>query len=142
MQAPRNQQKFSKQGLPHYDDLAIIFDNCNASGKLARSSFQGPLTSDEEQELEDNLMQHNVRGKHRYATNMSDIEAVLSERVQLSGKRKVGTGDDGSGSASKRSKSTDDVSGFLQIATEASRLQMEVDTACLQRIQRKLNGKD
>ncbi|CAK9147497.1 unnamed protein product [Ilex paraguariensis] len=47
---------FCKKGCDHFNLLGLIFEKSIATGILARTSTQGPLTSNEERELEEEFM--------------------------------------------------------------------------------------
>ncbi|KAG8383809.1 hypothetical protein BUALT_Bualt04G0052500 [Buddleja alternifolia] len=95
-------KQFRKKGCDHFELLCEIFNETVATGHLARSSTQGPLNSEEEQEVEEVFLHGTTKNPL-----FNDVEDISDSPVEKKSKKKRAKGDAHEGSSRVKNQCLD-----------------------------------
>ncbi|XP_028084239.1 uncharacterized protein LOC114285401 [Camellia sinensis] len=143
--ASRNVKKFRTKGFEYFQEMAEIVENCCATGALSRASTQGPIDSEEEDDMLNKFWNADVDGSNAGGSNAAEaipVDLFRDEYIDpakgKSHKRGPATRQTDSGRSKKsRSSGFDDVcaafTSYVQAKTGHSRArenETEAVSAC------------
>ena len=126
-------KKFRTKGFEYFQEMAKIVENCCATGALSRASTQGPLDSEEEDDMLNKFWNADAGGSNAGGSNAAEAIPVdlfgdeyIDPAKGKSHKRGPATSQTDSGRSKKsRSSGFDDVcaafTSYVQAKTEHSR---------------------
>ncbi|KAG8382026.1 hypothetical protein BUALT_Bualt05G0033600 [Buddleja alternifolia] len=102
VQENKEYKQFRKKGCDHFEVLCEMFNETVVTGYLARSSTQGPLNSEEEQEFEEVFLHGTT--KHPLFTDVDDIS---DSPLDKKSKKKLGKSDSHEGGSRMKNQCLD-----------------------------------
>ena len=69
-------KKFRTKGFEYFQEMAEIVENCCATGALSRASTQGPLDSEEEDDMLNKFWNVDAGGSNAGGSNAAEATPV------------------------------------------------------------------